>query len=235
MTIPLPPGYLGLQPLDRSAHGGLGINVQRREQFLAQRHFAPLLADELTRACLSYPIVFVESQGARLPCALFSLQEADNRFYQTDRGWQPGCYIPIYMRRFPLASLSTQDQGSREVVCVEPQALSDAATPLWGQSDGEESTEWRTLRELTQAFSQGLPTTRRLGCLLNDWGLLTPAALQGQHPDGQPIAVQGLWRVDETRLKRLQATQFRWLGEQGLLGRIYAHLISLENLPRLLQ
>ena len=42
-------------------------------------------------------------------------------------------------------------------------------------------------------------------------------------------------RVDEKRIEHLNASQFKNLAKKGILGRIYAHLLSLENFARLLE
>jgi hypothetical protein len=42
-------------------------------------------------------------------------------------------------------------------------------------------------------------------------------------------------RVDEKRIEHLNVSQFKNLAKKGILGRIYAHLLSLENFSRLLE
>jgi hypothetical protein len=42
-------------------------------------------------------------------------------------------------------------------------------------------------------------------------------------------------RVDEKKIEHLNVSQFKNLAKKGILGRIYAHLLSLENFSRLLE
>ncbi len=44
----------------------------------------------------------------------------------------------------------------------------------------------------------------------------------------------GMYRVEERKLEFLNAAQHKNLIRKGVMGRIYAHLISLENFTRLL-
>jgi hypothetical protein len=52
--------------------------------------------------------------------------------------------------------------------------------------------------------------------------------------EGGAMNLGGMHRVDERKLEFLNAAQHRNLIRKGVMGRIYAHLISLENFARLL-
>jgi hypothetical protein len=43
-----------------------------------------------------------------------------------------------------------------------------------------------------------------------------------------------MFRVEEKKLEYLNAAQHKNLIKKGVMGRLYAHLISLENFARLL-
>jgi hypothetical protein len=45
----------------------------------------------------------------------------------------------------------------------------------------------------------------------------------------------GMHRVEEKKLEFLNAAQHKNLIRKGIMGRVYAHLISLENFARLLR
>ncbi len=49
------------------------------------------------------------------------------------------------------------------------------------------------------------------------------------------MQLTGMHRVDETKIEHLNASQLKNLARKGILGRIYAHLLSLENFARLLR
>jgi hypothetical protein len=52
---------------------------------------------------------------------------------------------------------------------------------------------------------------------------------------GQPMQLTGMHRVDEAKIEQLNASQFKNLAKKGIFGRVYAHLLSLENFARLLR
>ena len=49
-----------------------------------------------------------------------------------------------------------------------------------------------------------------------------------------PIQLTGMFRVDEKKIEHLNSSQLKNLVKKGVLGRIYAHLVSLENFAALL-
>ena len=51
---------------------------------------------------------------------------------------------------------------------------------------------------------------------------------------GEPLQLTGMYRVAEEKLAQLDGAALKELAQKGVLGRIYAHLISLDNFRRLL-
>jgi len=45
----------------------------------------------------------------------------------------------------------------------------------------------------------------------------------------------GMYRVEEKKLEFLNAAQHKNLIKKGIMGRIYAHLLSVDNFARLLK
>ena len=70
--------------------------------------------------------------------------------------------------------------------------------------------------------------------ILADYALLEPFTLQASLKEGGAMKLGGMHRVDERKLEFLNAAQHKNLIRKGIMGRIYAHLISLENFARLL-
>jgi hypothetical protein len=68
-----------------------------------------------------------------------------------------------------------------------------------------------------------------------DYGLLEPFSMQANLQQGGQMQLTGMHRVEEARIAHLNVNQFKNLAKKGILGRIYAHLLSLENFARLVQ
>jgi hypothetical protein len=52
---------------------------------------------------------------------------------------------------------------------------------------------------------------------------------------GGAMQLAGMYRVDENKLGELNASQLKNLVKKGVMGRVYAHLLSLENFAGLLE
>jgi hypothetical protein len=51
---------------------------------------------------------------------------------------------------------------------------------------------------------------------------------------GEPLNLTGMHRVIESKIEHLNASQLKNLVKKGILARIYAHLLSLDNFAKLL-
>ena len=71
--------------------------------------------------------------------------------------------------------------------------------------------------------------------ILADYALLEPFTMQAKFNSGaSPLHLTGMHRVNESRIEHLNASQLKNLVKKGILARIYAHLLSLDNFARLL-
>jgi hypothetical protein len=138
------------------------------------------------------------------------------------------------VRRYPfyLAQRAGAD-SDRRVVCVDEGGLSREAPPLV-HPNGEPTPLWesthRFLTDLHQAERQTAALCQRLQeeALLEDFD----AALELRGGGARRLA--GMLRVSEDRLKALPPERLKALLDEGILPRIYAHLISLDNFAVLL-
>ena len=75
---------------------------------------------------------------------------------------------------------------------------------------------------------------RELCAILADYGLLEPFSMQAKFNQGGAMQLTGMHRASDKKLELLNAAQLKNLLKKGILGRIYAHLLSLDNFARLL-
>jgi hypothetical protein len=64
--------------------------------------------------------------------------------------------------------------------------------------------------------------------------LLETFAAQASPAGESSITLTGMYRVAEERLRALPADVLKELAQNGMLARVYAHLLSLGNFQRLL-
>ena len=63
--------------------------------------------------------------------------------------------------------------------------------------------------------------------------LFSPFTFQVVQNDLPGLKLQGMHRIDEQKLKALKPAEHKALVTKGLMGKIYAHIHSLENFARL--
>ena len=147
--------------------------------------------------------------------------------------------MPAYVRRYPFCmarvTLDAVQQSDR-LICVEKDFIASEAEPgeaLFDQK-AEPLPRWSEIAKLLNEYEADLERTGEMASILADYGLLEPFTMQATVHGGTPLNLTGMHRVNEAKLELLTADQLRTLLRKGVLARVYAHLISLDNFGRLL-
>jgi len=226
------------EPLSVEAHGTLGVDpVEKPYGFVAQTNLVPLTVTEFAPAALSYPLIFVGD--ARMPVAVMALRGGENLFINEAGEFRPEAYIPAYVRRYPFVFANDEVQ-KRLILCVDRDAsfISEGgATPLF--VDGKPSPYVDQAMEFCNNFEVERQRTDAFVKLLTDLDLLDTreAVFTPRNPDGtaaEPQKIAEYFAVSEDKLKALPAEKLVELRDNGALGQIYAHLVSLLGWDRLI-
>ena len=102
------------------------------------------------------------------------------------------------------------------------------------EDDGKPTADWEARQKLLFEYEADLARTEEMCRLLAQHQLLEPFTMQAVPNQGEPIQLTGMFRVAEEKLAQLDAAVLKELTQKGVLGRVYAHLISLDNFQRLL-
>lgn len=219
--------------LDREQHKDLRLEPGNA-LFAAQNQAVPLLAAEFAEACLEYPIAFAKGQdGQWLALALTGLTPKHNAFVDAKGQWNAR-YVPASVRRYPfILAESGKDQLSLAIDMAAPgvgkkgQALFD--------DKGEPTDVAKSVLQLLADFQSQAKLTSALAHRLDEAGLLTQQNLQVRQGEEQQAVVEGVWIVDETKLRQLPDDKVLAWFKDGQLAAIHAHMLSLRNLVALLQ
>lgn len=206
--------------------------------FCLRTNAIPVSFSEFAVACRDYPLVFTPSDGGRsyAAIAILGLSANENLFVGGGK-WDPTTYLPAYVRRYPFCmarvKLDTVEQIDR-LICVEKTYLTDDGDLMFDQ-DGGPLESWRPIDKLLNEYEADLDRCQEMCAILTDYALFEPFTLQAQMNSGEAMNLGGLYRVEEKKLEFLNAAQHKNLIKKGIMGRIYAHLLSMENFARLLQ
>lgn len=222
-------------PLSRERHQGLRLAMRpNHHRFAASTHLVPLTGTELQDAARDYPVLFAsEPGGAWSMVALLGLRPSHNLMVDPQGQWQPGTYIPAFVRRYPFV-LATADGSGQLTVCVDEACagLNPAdGEPLFTESQ-QESDFLKAMLGFLQRFHTEAQRTQVFIQRLLALDLLVPKTINVDQGAGQ-ARVDGLWVVDLARYRQLPDEQVLTLFREGELSWVEAHLFSMGQLSRL--
>jgi hypothetical protein len=235
MEINPPFGYSEIVPLQKDRKVRLPAPGEIPE-FCRKANAVPISYSEFASACRDYPLAFVSTDSGRSfsPVAVLGVAPEENLFVRDGR-WESSVYLPAYLRRYPFCMsrvrLNAVEQADR-IICVEKAFLSDDGERMFDDK-GAPLSAWLPIEKLLRDYEGDIDLAVEMCAILSDYALLEPFSLQGSLKSG-PMSFGGMYRVDEKRLEFLNAAQHKTLLRKGITGRIYAHLISLENFARLI-
>nr|MEA2797071.1 hypothetical protein [Phenylobacterium sp.] len=249
MTTTAPPGlgqitgnvlfYSQPEPLSSELHGKMGVkSMDGPFGFAKAGHAVPLTVGEFPLAAVTGPIIFVGDD--KLPIAVMGLNAGDNMFLRDDGLFEPGIYIPAYIRRYPFV-FANDDNAKQMVLCIDRGAEfivdKDYDQPFF-DADGEPSQYTKNCIEFCNNFEIERQRTQSFVQLLKDLDLFETktASFTPMNPDGtqgEPQKIAEYFGVSEDKLNALPADKLVELRGNGALGQIYAHLLSLVGWDRL--
>jgi len=236
MQINPPFGYKEILPLYKNNKVRLPAPGALPE-FCKQLNAIPVSYSEFSVACRDYPLVFTSGDNGQTyaPVAVLGLANGENLFL-ADGAWDRSVYLPAYVRRHPFCmarvNLDNVEQADR-LICVEKAYLDEQGETLF-DAQGKALPKWLPIEKLLQEYEADLERSREMSGILADYSLLEPFAMQAQPKTGAAMNLTGMYRVAEKKLESLTANPLKNLIRKGVMGRIYAHLISLDNFARLL-
>lgn len=232
--------YTNPEPLSREMHGGLGVGrVDNPFGFAKAGHVVPLTVAEFGLASLSYPVIFAGDK--KQPLAVMGLTAGQNLFITEEGGFEPGAYVPAYIRRYPFV-LANDEQAQRMIVCIDRSAQifreEGAEMPLFDDK-GEPSEYTQNAIKFCEDFETERRRTEQFVKLIDDLDLwetkravFTPNGPDGK--PGQPQVIADYFGVSFEKLQQVPAEKLVELRDSGALEKIYNHLASLVGWDRLI-
>ena len=226
-------------PLNRTQHKDLRLKGLQSLKFAANVQSVPLTGVEFALAARDMPILFagasVEDAG---PMALLGLRQNENLFVDANGVWEANAYVPAFVRRYPfvLAEKPAGQEGDDFTVFL------DEAYEGFGSNDGdrlfkEDGTDSEILANAVNflgEFQQHVGRTQWFMQQLRKHDLLEPRNIRLEK-DGKTINLNGLFVVNENKLRELDEKTAHEFLREGVFGWIYSHLLSLANIDRAAQ
>jgi hypothetical protein len=238
MDIKPPFGYKDIVPLNRTQKVRL-LRPGEIPAFASNLNAIPISYSEFALVAREYPIVFTAAGDSKVfaPVAVLGMAVGEN-LYNNGGNWAGNVYIPAYARRFPFCmtrvTLDKVEQQNR-LICVEKSHIDEQAGEAMFDTKGQPVEKWKQIERLLTEYEVDLERSREMCGILSDYGLLEPFTMQAKfNQGGDPLHLTGMHRVAEGKIEHLNASQLKNLVKKGILARVYAHLLSMDNFAKLL-
>jgi hypothetical protein len=228
-----------LVELSRSEHGELSVREDLVEASAANQHLIPIVVSEFRKAATQYPIVFAKSPetGRFAPYVMNGLGVEENLFWSgTD---MDVAYVPLNVRRQPFY-VGTDDAPGAEatnVLCIDLDSpcLDGSGGKRIVNPDGSDSSYLKEILQILSELIAGKKATEQFIATILALDLLAPIRLDIVLDDKTPLQVQGLYALDEEKLRQLDAAEIARLWTSGYLDLIYSALISMGQIYNLIR
>jgi hypothetical protein len=226
-------------PLNRTQHKDLRLKGIPSLKFAAAAHSVPLTGAEFPVAARDVPILFAgQSMDDAGPMALLGLRQNENLLVDENGQWETGVYVPAFVRRYPfiLAEKPEGAEGDDFTVYLDEayEGFGSEEGERLFKEDGSDSEMLANAVGFLGEFQQHVTRTHWFMDQLRKHQLLEPRNIRLEK-DGNAINLNGLFVVNEEKLRQLDEKTAHEFLKEGVLGWIYAHLLSLPNIDRLAQ
>ena len=213
--------------LNAQVHGQLAVTRKRNYSFSAKVNSVPVVLSEVPYLIQRYPVAFTPGDNPML-MAIVGARNDENLFVDEAGNWEPGTYIPAYIRRYPFVLVEPPDRNfmlaaelDSGFFGVEGDRLFENGRPTQYATD-----TFRFCMELQEAFKP----TQEFCQAVHKRGLLKPKRSTMTTPSGRTFSVSGFAGVDVEDLNQLDNRTANIWRKQGWLATLYWHVGSLGQL-----
>lgn len=233
--------YKNVAPLSRDLHRNLKLKQSSDLSFAANTHWVPIAGAEFYQAALAYPILFLgEKEGDKeffRPIALLGLKEGRNDYLMQDQKWAHNNYLPAFIRRYPFVLANKNANEQEFTVCFDDsfEALNEKEGQRLFNEDGKNSVFLDEIIQFVNGFHLEMERTQKFVEQLTKLDLLEKRTANIRSKNGAVFQIESFFSISEEKFSKLDGDTLHDLHHQGYLGWIFAHLMSLSNLPTLLE
>jgi hypothetical protein len=198
--------------------------------FARQDAVVNLVTSELSTALMSFPIGFISGAKGYQLVGIQGFDQGVNLQVAPNGKWL-GAFVPKAYRYQPFLLVSTSD-GNKALCIDEESAVLDSGGEAFYGADGELAPKVSEILKSLVDFEKERATTDLICAQLNEFALIEPWDIMVNKGKEQS-KIQGLFRINETKLNQLDGSQLERLRNVGGLVVSYCQLLSMQNLPKL--
>ena len=226
--------FENVAPINKERHAGKRIKQVADFPFASRFHIAYVTMHEFARSAAIYPVVFIEDKehDEFRPVVLLGLDAGENLFVDQAGKWHAS-YIPAIIRRYPFA-LSQAGSDGNFVVCIDEGSdlVSDQEGERMFDDNGAPTKVIENVKRYLGELQQMNALTGEFCKFLTENNMLTPLNMRVRQSDSMK-SISGCYVINEERLNNLSDQRFLEIRSKHYLPAIYAQLISLAQIERL--
>lgn len=227
--------YKNIEALSRETHAKLKLEATNDLSFVAENYWVPLAGVEFFRAADHFPVVFLKEGEEFVPIALLGLEESRNLFVMNDSTWKEGAYIPAFIRRYPFVLAGTNQKDEQLTVCLDRDysGFNEKGGEALFDEKGEPTEFLNNVISFLSNYNVDMVRTQDFVNILKTHNLLESKTVTITNSNDEKFDVQNVYIIDEEAFSKLDGETLVTLNQQGMLGWVFAHLVSLNNFPML--
>lgn len=223
------------QPITKDTDLNLKILASNDLSFCAGQSSALLGLSEVIPCSKELPVLFAKFETDCLPITLLGLPEEGNVTIAAGKAIYE--YTPAVFKVYPFLLMADTTDENNFIIGLErdsPLLSEDEGIPLFTE-EGESAPLLKQAKDMLETIHVDQKRALEFGKIIQETDLLQPFAVTVTNDDkSTTMPFEGLFYVDEEKLNTLPDQDFLKLRETGLLPIIYAHLISLGRINRII-
>jgi hypothetical protein len=220
-------------PLDKNKHKELKVAVDPSFTFAKNTHLAAASIREFAQLASTMPLVFIKDPKTdrHHVVAMLGMEQGQNLFLLGDR-WK-GAHIPLNIVRYPF---DVRPDGEKLGVYIDENSdlIKDDGQPLF--TDAGEAADFLDNRQkLLSELANSEMLTQRFVDKVIELDLLEDIQIRLIYKNGQQRNITGMLGISEKKLMELADDKVVELHKAGFMGALYAMMLSLGQLNRLVE
>ena len=227
--------------LNNDTHRNTRIITERGAEYGENIHLVPVIAEELNKLMLEYPVCLIKDNdtGQFGLHALLGFEAGENLFLEGNT-WQAN-YLPLHIRRQPFhvsvnSANGEQPSADNTVITINmanTRVQESSGEHLFDEA-GNSTAFMQEINSMLSTLMNGIVRTQAFIQTLADYDLIESIQLSVNFIGEEQKRFDGIYTINEDKLKSLTAEQLCELNNKGYLQACYLLLASMGHVQKLI-
>lgn len=222
-------------PLDKEKHKNTKVAANNTFKYAKNTHLAAASIKEFAQLAACMPIVFIQDpKNDRYHCvAMLGMEQSQNLFLAGSGEQWHAPHVPMNILRYPF---DVRPDGEKLGIYIDENSdfVGDEGQALFTEA-GEPSDYLKNRQQFLADLANSELMTQRFVAKVTELELLDPIQIRLTYENGQTRNVTGMMSINEKKLLELDDEKVLDLHRSGFLGALYAVMMSLGQLNRLVE